>query len=75
MSKKNYKKIANEILNNDNMEPMQINVDPKHREYIEGAAERMDLSVTDAATFLLYAYINDVMLAAKQNQLQNMNPN
>ena len=72
---KNHKQIAREILDKNDFEPMNIKIAPKHLERIQGMAKKMDLTVPEAATFLLYSMINDMELAARQAQMQNLNPN
>jgi len=75
MDKKNYKQIAREILDNRDFEPTHIKIAPEHRERIEKVAEGFDLTVPECCTFMLYSFINDMELAAKQAELQNLNPN
>ncbi|GEM_PF-2673513 len=75
MSKQNYKEIAREILDNRDFEPIHINIAPKHRERLEAVANAMDLTVPECCTFMLYSFINDMELAAKQAEMQNLNPN
>lgn len=72
---KNQKQIAREILDNRDFVPMNINVAPKHRERLQDVAEAMDLTLQEAATFLLYSMINDMHLEAKQHQLKMLNNN
>ena len=72
---KNPQEIAREILDNRDFEPTHIKIAPEHRERIEQVAQAMDLTVPETATFLLYSMINDMELAARQAQMQNLNPN
>jgi len=72
MNNKNYQKIAREILDNQDFDPLQIRVAPKHRQRLEGVADAMDLTVQECATFMLYSFINDMELMARLEQ-QKMN--
>lgn len=65
---KNQKEIARQILEQDNMETVHVKIANEHLEHIQKAAAVMGLSIHEAASFLLYCYLNDVQLAARIEQ-------
>jgi len=62
---KNQKEIARQILDQENMKTLQIKVSDDHRAHLEKAACALDLTPGEAASFLLFCYLNDVRLAAR----------
>lgn len=66
------KKIAREVLESSDFEPLNIQIADKHRPYMQKVADELDLTIEEAATFLLYSYINDMALAAKIGMEQIM---
>lgn len=65
MTNKNYQQIARQILDDNDFEPMQIQVAKKHLKRLEGLARALDVTVEEAATFAFYTYQNDLELAAR----------
>jgi hypothetical protein len=61
----NKKEIAKQILESNDFEPMDIQISDKHMPYVKKVAEELDLTINETASFLLYSYINDMILAAK----------
>jgi len=62
---KNQKQIAKEIINRNDWTEMNIRVSKEHLERIHGISEAMEISLTEALTFLLYSYMRDVDLQAR----------
>lgn len=70
-----YKELVQKALDNGNYEHLTIKVKDRHLERIRQMADRIDVTPSEFATFMLSAVINDIELEAYQFEMQNLNKN